>query len=61
MFLSLCGCVPSSNQGNVKLHVPVGCKTSGGLLPRVECIAALMACIAIDKASLMHSLTLAIS
>jgi hypothetical protein len=28
------------------------------LLPRVECIAALMACIAIDKASLMYSLEL---
>ncbi len=32
-----------------------------GLLPRVEYIAALMACIAMDKASLMYSLALAIS
>jgi hypothetical protein len=32
-----------------------------GLLPRVECIAALMACIAMDKASSMYSLALAIS
>ncbi len=31
------------------------------LLPRVECIAALMACIAMDKASLMYSLALAMS
>jgi hypothetical protein len=29
-----------------------------GLLPRIECIAALMACIAIDKASLAYSLKL---
>jgi hypothetical protein len=29
-----------------------------GLLPRVECIAALMACIAMDKTSLMYSLKL---
>jgi hypothetical protein len=29
-----------------------------GLLTRVECIAALMACIAMDKASLMYSLKL---
>ncbi len=32
-----------------------------GLLPRVECIAALMACIAMDKASSMNSLALAMS
>ncbi len=32
-----------------------------GLLSRVECIAALMACIAMDKASSMYSLALAIS
>ncbi len=32
-----------------------------GLLPRVECIAALMACIAMDKASSMYSLVMAIS
>jgi hypothetical protein len=32
-----------------------------GLLPRVECIAAFMACIAMDKASLIYSLALAIS
>ena len=32
-----------------------------GLLPRVECIAALMACIVMDKASSMYSLALAIS
>ncbi len=32
-----------------------------GLLPRVECIAAFMACIAMDKASLMYSLLLAIN
>ncbi len=32
-----------------------------GLLTRVECIAALMACIAMDKTSSMHSLVLAIS
>jgi hypothetical protein len=30
-----------------------------GLLPRVESIAALMACISMDKASLMYSLALA--
>ncbi len=32
-----------------------------GLLPRVECIAALMACIAMDKISSMYSLAFAIS
>ncbi len=32
-----------------------------GLLPRVECIAAFMACIAVDKISSMYSLALAIS
>jgi hypothetical protein len=32
-----------------------------GLLSRVECITALMACIAMNKASLMYSLALAIS
>jgi hypothetical protein len=32
-----------------------------GLLPRVECIAALMACIAMDIASSTYSLALAIS
>jgi hypothetical protein len=32
-----------------------------GLLPRVDCIAAFMACIAMDKASLMYSLALATS
>ncbi len=32
-----------------------------GLLPKVECIAAFMACIAMDKASSMYSLVLAIS
>ncbi len=31
------------------------------LLSRVECIAALMACIAMDKASLMYSLALNMS
>ena len=31
-----------------------------GLLPRIECIAALMACIAMDKASSTYSLVLAI-
>ncbi len=32
-----------------------------GLLSRVECIATFMACIAMDKASLMNSLVLAMS
>ncbi len=31
------------------------------LLPRVKCIAAFMACIAMDKASSMYSLVLAVS
>ncbi len=60
MLSSLCECVPISNQRNVKEHVPVEWKNSK-VLPRVECIAALMACIGMNKASSIYSLVQVIS
>jgi hypothetical protein len=60
MFLSLSDRVPISNQRNVKEHVPLNVKLPK-LLSRVECIAALMACIAMDNASSMYLLALTMS
>ncbi len=53
MFLSLCQSAIKEILRNVSLlnvRLP-------GLLPRVECIAALMACIAMDKDSSMYFLS----
>jgi hypothetical protein len=53
--------IPASNQRNIKKHVSVEWNVRlPGLLHRVECIPALIACMVMNNALSTYSLALAI-
>ncbi len=61
MLLSLCDCAPLSNQRRIKEHVAVESMSSGANYQGRIGVNALivMACISMDKDSLMYTLALA--
>jgi hypothetical protein len=60
VFSFLSDCMPVSDQRYIEKHVPVIKTRLPGLLPSVECIPALIACMAMDSASSTNSFASAI-